>query len=203
MANKALGLEELKEVFKDDRLHLAIGVIEQLSVASDRSSLKAKVNIFPDQIRMICTLSWDAVGPSAGIFQFPSINDLVIVGYLDGNENDAYIIKRLTSREDKIPVQAVNGHLVLKTLAGKKAFISSDTEVNLVRGDNPGNERLVLGDTFKTAYSQHLGIDEVHTHIGNLGYPTFPPDQASQYAAIKASPVDNANMLSDISKTEK
>lgn len=203
MANKSLGLEELKEIFKDDRLHLAIGTIEKLSLADDRSYLKAVVNTFPDQIKMICTMSWEAVGPEAGIFQFPSVNDLVIVGYIDGGENDAYIIRRCTSREDKIPLQAVNGHLVLKTLAGKKAFVSSDTEINLVRGDDPGNERLVLGDTFKTAYSQHLGIDEVHTHIGNLGYPTMPPQQASQYAAIKASPVDDAVMLSDISKTEK
>jgi hypothetical protein len=203
MANKSLGLEDLREVFKDDRLHLAVGVIKQLSVAKDRSYLKAKVLVFPDNINMICTLSWEAVGPEAGIFQFPSVNDMVIVGYLDGHENDAYIVRRCTSREDKIPLQAIDGHLVLKALPGKKAFLSSPVEVNLVRGDNPGNERLVLGDTFKTAYSQHLGIDAAHTHIGNLGYPTAPPQQASQYQAIKSSPVDDSVMLSDLSKTEK
>lgn len=197
------GLEDLKEIFRDDRLHLAIGVISQLSVAADRSYLKAKVTILPDNIPMICTLSWDAVGPEAGIFQFPSVNDLVIVGYIDGSENDAFIIRRCTSREDKIPLQAVDGHLVFKTLAGKKAFISSDTEINLVRGDNPGNERLVLGDTFKTAYSTDLDETAKHRHIGNLGYLTFIPDNAAQFQAIKASPVDDAVMLSDISKTEK
>jgi hypothetical protein len=200
---KPMGLENLREIFSDDRLHLAIGTIKQLSVASDRSYLKAMVNILPDNINMICSLTWDAVGPEAGIFQFPSVNDLVIVGYLDGKENDAFIIRRCTSAEDKIPLQAVNGHLVLKTLAGKKAFISSNTEVNLVRGNDPGNERLVLGDTFKTAYSQHLAIDAAHTHIGNLGYPTLVPIQASQYTAIKTSPVDDDLMLSDLSKTEK
>lgn len=199
---KPIGLENLREIFADDRLHLSIGVIKQLSVADDRSYLKAMVNILPDNINMICTLTWDAVGPNAGIFQFPSVNDLVIVGYLNGHENDAFIVRRCTSAEDKIPIQAINGHLVLKALDGKKSFLNSDTEINLTR-EGPGNERLVLGDTFKAAYSSHLGIDAAHTHIGNLGYPTQVPIQAAQYNAIKASPVDNANMLSDLSKTEK
>jgi hypothetical protein len=200
---KPMGLENLREIFADDRLHLAIGVIKQLSVADDRSYLKAMVNVIPDNINMICTIAWEAVGPNCGIFQFPSVNDLVIVGYLDGKENDAFVVRRCTSSEDKIPVQAVDGHLVLKTLPNKKAFISSPNEINLVRGDAAGNERLVLGDTFKTAYSSHLGIDAAHTHIGNLGYPTLVPIQAAQYQAIKASPVDDALMLSDLSKTVK
>jgi len=203
MANKSLGLQELREVFRDDRLHLAIGVIVQLSVSADRSSLKAKVNIFPDEIKMICTMSWEAVGPEAGIFQFPSVNDLVIVGYLDGQADEAFILRRCTSTEDKIPLQAINGHLVMKTLPNKKAFISSPNEINLVRGDLAGNERLVLGDTFKASYSSDLAATAAHKHIGNLGYLTAVPDNAAAFTAIKSSPVDDAVMLSDLSKTEK
>ena len=97
---KPIGLENLREIFADDRLNLAIGVIKQLSVADDRSYLKAMVSIFPDEINMVCSMSWEAVGPNCGIFQFPSVNDMVIVGYLDGSENDAYIVRRCTSKED-------------------------------------------------------------------------------------------------------
>jgi len=202
MANMSLGLQELREVFRDDRLHLALGVITQLSVADDRSYLKAMVNTFPDEIQMICTLSWDAVGPDAGIFQFPSVNDLVIVGYIDGSENDAYILSRCTSGEDKIPIQALGGHLVLKALAGKKSFVNSDTEINLTR-EGPGDERVVLGDTFKTAYSKDLDETAKHQHMGNLGYLTSVPNNAVEFTTLKASPVDDAVMLSDIAKTEK
>jgi hypothetical protein len=199
---KGFNLEELKQILGDDSLHIGVGKIMQLEVASDRSVLRCIVLLLPDNIKMVARLTWDAVGPDAGVFQFPSINDLVLVGFVNGNEQEAFVLRRLTSKEDKIPVQALAGHTVVKALAGKKNFINSDTEINLTR-EGPGNERLVLGDTFKTAYSEHLGIDEIHTHIGNLGYPTFPPDQAAQYAAIKASPVDDALMLSDLSKTEK
>lgn len=195
-------LEELRQILSDDKLHLAVGKIVQLEVAADRSVLRAMVLILPDNIKMVCRMSWDAVGPNAGIFQFPSVNDMVIVGYLDGHEQDAFVLRRLTSGEDKIPVQALDGHTVVKALDGKKAFLNSDTEINLTR-EGPGNQRLVLGDVFKTAYSSHLGIDAAHTHIDSLGYPTDVPIQAAQYTAIKASPVDNANMLSDLSKTVK
>ena len=197
-----LNLSELAEIFDDGKLHLAVAKIEQLEVAADRSVLRCMTRILPDDIRMVASMSWEAVGPNAGIFQFPSVNDLVIIGYLDGHENDAFVLKRLTSKEDNIPIQALAGHLVLKTLAGKKNFVNSDTEINLTR-ENPGNERLVLGDTFKTAYSTHLDTDAKHKHIGNLGYYTDIPDLAADYEAIKASPVDDALMLSDLSKTEK
>lgn len=197
-----INLSELREIFDNGKLHLAVGKIEQLEVAGDRSVLRCVARILPDNIRMVASVSWESVGPDAGIFQFPSINDLVIIGYLDGNENEAFVLKRLTSKEDNIPIQALSGHVVVKALSGKKAFLNSDTEINLTR-ENPGNERLVLGDTFKAAYSEHLAIDAAHTHIGNLGYPTQVPIQESQYTAIKTSPVDDDLMLSDIAKTEK
>lgn len=201
--SKPIGLEDLKHIFQDDRLHLAIGLVKQMHVADDRSVLKVKVLVLPDNLNMICRMSWDAVGPEAGIFQFPSIDDLVIVGYLAGSEQDAFVIARCTSAVDKIPLQALDGHLVLRSLAGKKAWLTSDTNVFLSRGDTAPTERLVLGDTFKTAYSKDLDETAKHKHIGNLGYLTFVPDNASEFTTLKASPVDDALMLSDLSKTEK
>ena len=197
-----INLAELREVFDNGKLHLAVGTIVQLEVAADRSVLRCMVRILPDDRRMVASMSWEAVGPEAGIFQFPSVNDLVIVGYLDGHENEAFVLSRCTSGEDKIPIQALGGHTVIKALSGKKSFINSDTEINLTRED-PGNEPLVLGATFKAAYSEHLDIDAKHQHLGNLGYYTSVPITESEYVAIKASPVDDNLMLSDIAKTEK
>ena len=200
---KPIGLEDLKHIFADDRLHMALGLVKKLAIPADRSVLKVSVLILPDMFEMVCTMSWESVGPDAGIFQFPSVDDLVIVGYLDGHEDEAYVIRRCTSKVDRIPMQALNGHLVLRSLAGKKTFLVSDTEINLVRGDTPGDEQLVLGNTFKTAYSLDLAKTAAHKHIGNLGYLTFVPDNQADFLAIKSSPVDDSLMLSDVSKTEK
>lgn len=200
---KGLGLEELRSLLSDDKLSIHCAIVKKLQMASDRSVMRVTVELIPDSIMMVARMSWDAVGPDAGFFQIPSVNDLVLVAFCEGNEDEAFVIRRLTSKEDKIPVQALGGHAVVRALAGKKAYMMSDSNVLLGRGGADPTERLVLGDSFKAAYSAHLGIDAAHTHIGNLGYPTAPPDQAAQYEAIKASPVDDDAMLSDLSKTEK
>ena len=195
-------LEELKEVFKDDRLHMSLALVRQLEVAADKSVLRVKCTVLPDNHTVIAKMSWESVGPEAGIFQFPSVNDLVIVAYMDGDVDQAFVVRRCTSKEDKLPLQAIGGHLVLKGLAGKKTYVISDTLINLTRGTD-GNEQAVLGTTFKEAYSAHLEIDSEHDHIGNLGYKTTPPNQAMEYLAIKSSPVDDEEMLSDLVKLEK
>ena len=161
------------------------------------------MRVFPENLEMVCRMTWDAVGPNAGVFQFPSVGDLVLVGFVDGNEDEAYVLKRLTSREDNIPLGVEDGRLTMRSLEGKKIFLSSDTEINLVRGDQPGSEPLVLGGVFREAYSQHLQVDSTHTHIGNLGYATAPPTEAADYVAIQTSPVDDDAMLSDLARTEK
>jgi len=200
---KPIGFEDLKHIFADDRLLLTLALVKQIEVPADRSVLMVKFLTVPDGLMMIGKMSWSAAGPDAGMFQFPSVDDLVIVGYLEGKENEAYVLARCTSKVDKIPLQAVSGHLVMRSLAGKKSWVTSDTNVLLTRGDAEPTERLVLGDTFKTAYSTDLQQTSIHKHIGNLGYLTMVPDNAAQFTALKSSPVDDALMLSDLSKTEK
>lgn len=196
-------LEELREIFKDDRLHLAMAIVKQLELAQDKSVLRVKCQVVPDNLLIIAKMSWEAVGPSAGFFQIPSPNDLVIVAYVEGDADQAFVIRRCTSKEDNIPLQAMTGDMVMKALAGKKGQILSDTALLLGRGGTDPTENLVLGQVFKTAYSTHLGIDAVHKHIGNLGYKTAPPDEFQDYLDLQASPVDDELMLSDLSFTEK
>lgn len=200
--SKSSPIEELKEMFRDDRLHMSLAVVKQIEVSADRSVLRAKCTVLPDNHSIVAIVAWDAVGPEAGVFQFPSVNDLVMIAYMDGEADQAFVVRRCTSKEDKLPLQAVGGHLVLKGLAGKKTYLISDTLINLTRGED-GVEQAMLGNTFQTAYSEHLQIDSEHDHIGNMGYNTTPPNQAVDYLAIQSSPVDDSLMLSDLVKLEK
>ena len=66
-----------------------------------------------------------------------------------------------------------------------------------------------MGDLL-TALADHANTDSTHTHLGNLGFTTGGPVQATEYIAAKATynnlksdPVNNEDMLSDISFTEK
>lgn len=199
---RPISLEEFKEIFDVDKLDMRCGLIQDLEVAQDRSVLRADVLILPEQQTMTVRMSWDLVGPDSGLYQFPSKNDLVLVAFCEDNENDGYVVKRLSTKEDKIPLQAVNGHLVLRSRNGTKTFINSDQTIHLTNIDE-GTENLLLGQVFKTAYSEHLDIDSTHDHIGNFGFNTTIPNQTAEYVALKASPVDDEAMLSDKAFTEK
>lgn len=199
---RGIDLETFKEILNPDNLYGRYATVQNISVPADRSKLYVDVLVLPEEFPMIAEMTWDMVGPDAGIFQFPSVNDLVIVDFLEDDEDQCVVVRRCTSSEDKIPIQAVNGNLVVKAKAGTKTYINSDTAIHLTK-ENDGNEPLVLGATFQTAYSEHLNIDSTHDHIGNFGYNTSPPNQAADYVAIKSSPVDDSIMLSDLTFTEK
>jgi hypothetical protein len=171
------------------------------------------------------------VGPSAGLVVFPAVGDLVLVAYADGEFDQAFVIRRLSSAEDKLPQQAIAGDTVAVALAGKKVWVSSNTRINLSKSATQPTENLVLGQQLKTLLSAMLGeladlaqqvadlADGVssHTHSGNLGFPTSPPtvttafDGASAGASeikgaldnLKSSPVEDDGILSDLAFTEK
>jgi uncharacterized protein involved in type VI secretion and phage assembly len=224
-------LEDLKQILKDDSLHLFLGQIKRLHLAGDRSYLKVEVNVWPEDRSIIAEMSWDSVGPESGFYAFPAVGDAVLCCSAEGDADQSYVIKRLSSRADKIPNTATSGDTVLRALSGKKEWLTSDTRVNVSRGDTEPTENLVLGQRMKTTYSDHLGklitylekvIDymskfEQHKHIGNAGFYTVVPDNASDVAALrseletlktetnslKSSKVDNEFILSDLSFTEK
>ena len=211
------GLEELKAVFTDDRTHIAIGAILSLEIAVDKSVARANVEIFPERREIIARMAWDSVGPNSGFFTLPNVGDLVLIAFADGDDDQAFVIKRLTSKEDKMPANVITGDSVLKALAGKKAWITSDSKINLSKGDSAPTENAVLGQVFKTYASELLGIFKdvltelkTETHLGNLGFKTGVPTNASAYndkktevEALKASPIDDSAILSDLTFTEK
>ena len=211
------GLQDLKRILQDDKLWVYLGIIQGLVVAEDRSYLKVKVETLPEQRVIVATMSWDAVGPDSGEFEFPSPGDVVLLVNVDGDDDQAYVIKRLASRTDKIPAAAASGDKVSRALAGKKYWNVSDTRINLARGDDEPTENLVLGQVFKqfaidllTELSKQAQEDADHRHIGNLGYFTFVPDKKPQYEEnkakydeLKGSPIQDQAILSDLGFTEK
>jgi hypothetical protein len=210
-------IEELKMMVSDKRLHIYIGLVKKLYLAQDRSYLKVMVEVLPERRQIIATMTWDAVGPNSGEFAFPMINDLVLCANAEGDDDRAYIVKRLTSKEDTIPTQAVGGDKVSSALSGKKYWNVSDTKLLLARGESEPSENLVLGQVFKSfaeslldVLKDHAQANAVHKHIGNLGYQTTPPDNASDhliakadYGTLKSSPIGDESILSDLSFTEK
>jgi hypothetical protein len=198
-----LDLELLKEILRDKRLHIVVALVKRLEMATDRSTLRVIASVFPEQREIVARMTWEFVGPSSGVYQLPVPDDLVLLGLAEGDDDQAFVIRKLSSKVDKIPQEADSGDLILKALSGKATRAISDTAVYLARPDSIPTQPLVLGTVFQTMMSAVLDYISVHTHIGNLGYKTTVPDNASNFLAQKSSPVDNGNILSDLAKTEK
>jgi hypothetical protein len=203
LAQGNFDLELLKEILRDKRVHVAVGIIKRLEMAADRSVLRVLVNIYPEERPCICRMTWDAVGPSSGFIQMPVPDDLVLVAFGEGEEEQGYVIRKLSSKVDKIPTEADSGDLIAKSLAGKNTRVISDTKVLLARPESVPTEPLVLGNVLKAALSEWLEAEAVHKHLGNLGYMTSVPDNADVFTSLKSSPVDDEEILSDLSFTEK
>lgn len=155
---KDKGLEELRALFADQRQHSAIGLITKLGALADRSALRVRVKLFPDEREIIATMTWDAVGPNAGDFEFPEVDDLVLVQMIGGDPDQAYVTRRLTSKVDVFPAAALDGHQVRQARIGKKTYLASDTRVVLGLPDSEGDEPLVLGATLQGLLSSVLGL---------------------------------------------
>jgi len=200
---KPLDLEALRAVFADPAVHIALGTISQLSLADDRSGLKALVSLFPNQREMVCRMTWEAVGPESGIFAFPEAGDLVLVAFAEGDANQAFVIRRLTSREEKIPERATEGDTVVKARSGKRSWLTGD-ELRLSRGDDLPTEPLVLGNVLKELLGDLLQAIATHTHTSAPpGVLTTPPTNVAEFTALQTSPVNDAGILSDFAYTEK
>jgi hypothetical protein len=180
MSIKGLDLEELREIFADRRVWIDLALIEQVEPSIDQSEVLVQVKLLFDEDQIIARMTWDLTGPDAGLFSLPEKNDLVMVAYVDGSEDYAYIIRNLTSSEDPFPARVLTGATVLRALGGKALNLSSDTKATIGRGGLvEESEALVLGGVLKTAqealYDEMVGvIDDLIAGpigIGNIGQP--------------------------------
>lgn len=214
----SLDLEALRHIFQDNRTWISIGKITKLSVATDRSVLRCMVSMLDwnEQPEIVAKMTWDQLGVESGCLTLPSVNDLVIVCFAEGDVEQAFIIRKLSAKDDKIPKNAVEGHTVLKSMQGKNLWLTSDSKINLSKGDTAPTENVVLGQQLKALLSDILTqiadlAEKVstHTHPGNLGYPTGAPMQAADFVSLKSevdnlksSPVGDEKILSKISFTD-
>ncbi len=204
--SRDIDIEAMRSVLMDDRLHIMVALVKRVAVSSDRAICRVVCSVLPENRLIIATMSWDVVGADAGLFMLPEVDDLVLVGQAEGDKDQAYILRRLTSRDEKIPLNAVGGDFVLKARAGKKVWITSPSRINLSKTDTEPTENLVLGQVLKTLLSSLLNDIATHTHAyDDAGTPsvTQAPGNASAFTALKANPVDNAGILSTIAFTEK
>lgn len=214
---KPLDLEGLREIFKDNSTHLAMGKIEKLEMADDGSVLRARCEVLGQGRKIIARVTWGAIGPNSGFIQFPVVGDIILLAFGEGDAEQGYVIARMSNTSDTIPTTAHDGSTVVRALAGLSAWLTSDTAIYLSRGDTAPTENVPLGQVLKTLLSQTLAELKAlsdtlasHTHIGNVGYPTSAPVQAASitghgtvFNAKKSNPVDNEDILSDVSFTEK
>lgn len=163
MANR-FPLEEFKAILGDRKTHIAIGKILSTEPSPDFSTLRCKVSVWPEEIENVVQMSWSECNAGTGSFQFPSADDLVIIAYADGSPENGFIIGKISSSDDKIPLRAFLGHCVHSAPSGKKMNISSDTRVNLGRGNDliEESEPLVLGEVLKSC------LDDFTTRLDTI-----------------------------------
>ena len=221
MAGKdGIAINEFLDVFRGllaQRRWVASGKILEIGKAVDRSVMRVKVEVFPDKEEVIARMAWDGVGPDAGIFYPPAVDDLVLLAFEEGSEDYPYVIKRLSSKDDTIPLRAMADELCITARSGQKLNLTSTERINIGRGGvSEEAEPLVLGSAFKTAFEQSNDriievIDKIilgPVGIGNLGnaVPTFP-QLAADLTVIKSNittdKLDFDSFLSDIAFTEK
>jgi hypothetical protein len=201
-------IEALRQIFKDKREWIGIGVVTATEMAKDRSVFRARVELFPDgrEIVAVCS-SAGGVGPSAGSFMFCDAGDLVLTANANGDDDSCYVIANLTSKEDKIPANAAPGVPVIKARAGKKAWITSDTKINLSAGDPDPTEAVVLGNVLKTFMEAFFDaiLNAPSIGICAVGPVALDPAIRTQLVAQKTQYLSTAasNILSQLTFTER
>lgn len=209
----ALELELLKEIFKNKDLHICIGKVLTVIIEADRSAVRCKVEAWPDRLDLIATMTWDKVSDGGGDYQIPDVGDMVLIAFAYGQLDYAYIIKSLSSKEDRVPAHASTGDRIIKSRAGKKTWLTSDTRINITDDDSDALEPLVLGNVLKELLSSILvelktlsTALATHSHASNGAPPTLATpytNAATAFDALKADPVDNNAINSDLAFTEK
>jgi hypothetical protein len=200
-------LEDLQNIFKDQRMHIGIGTITKIILADDRSFLRVYVSVLPEGREITAKMTWEHVGPSSGIFVFPNVNDVVLIGMPNGDINLAYVLKRLTSKVNKIPLQAVSGDTAIVAKSGKKAWISSNSRINLSKTATTPTEPVVLGNTLASFFGAIFDAILDAPQIGQspVGPVFLDPGVRTALVAAKAQYLQTSatNILSQLVFTER
>lgn len=206
-------LEELRQLFADKRVHVQIGTIAQMEISPTRSSLRVLVNLQPDDHQLVAKWTWPIIDDESGVLMLPAINDLVTVGLVDGDEENAWILSHCSSAEERLAIECVDGSLVLKARKGKPTRVLSDTKVLIQKGSFGGaarpdaTEPLVLGNVLKQFETDLINAFINAPQIGQCAVgPVFlDPGLITTLNALIAQYLTTAttNILSQIGFTER
>lgn len=196
-------LEFLREIFKDVRQHVCIGVITQMGLAKDNSCLRVRINLLPDEREIVANMSFADVNDVT----FPEVDDLVTVCFVDGNPDDAHVLSRYSSSDELIPSFARTGHSVKYSRTGKKLYLGSDTKIALAKPNHEPTEPLVLGQVLATFLQNvinaflnapNIGTCAVGAVVLDPGIRTNLLQYLNTYITTNAT-----NILSQIAFTER
>jgi hypothetical protein len=174
-------LEELRQLFQDKRVHNGMGLIQQIEISPTRQTCRVLVNMFPniDGIgpanQLVCKLAWKFIDNEAGIFMLPNVNDLALVKIIDGDEEQAYVTDYCSTTEELLPIDCLDGSLVVKARSGKPLRLLSDTAIYVQKGkfgaapNANAASPFVLGDVMATFQTQLIQAFTNASQIGICG----------------------------------
>ena len=128
-------LSIFKEALRDNREWISLCQVMEEEMAMDGSAYQVKVETIPLGKEALVNVTRD---PAISSPARPG--DLWIVCFLSGNYNNGFLIKQVTSMEEKIHPKSVDGETVVSSRENKKINISNDPKAKL-------DEPLLLGKT--------------------------------------------------------
>lgn len=196
-------LELLREIFKDPRLHIGIGTITQLGLATNGNILRVQVNLLPENRVINCEMGFS----DPNDVTFPEVDDLVLVAHVDGDVDEAFVIKVLSTDEEGIPLFAQTGNSVRYARAGKKLYIGSDTKIGIGRPNVEPTEPLVLGNVAVSGLTALCNAFLNAAQIGQSGAGPVALDPSVRTAlnnfVTQFLTTSSSNILSQIAFTER
>lgn len=197
-------LEFWRTLFKDERLHLGIGAITQLGLSKDGNTLRAQVNLLPENREVVVEVTWDDYTRVT----FPEVDDLVLVGFVDGHPDDGFLFKNLSNSDEPLAAFARAGHSIYYSRPGKKAYLGSNTKVGIGRPDVEPSEALVLGQTLVAGLQALVNAFLNAAAVGQnaiVGPVTLDPGVAAALQQFVQTYLTTAssNILSTIAFTER
>lgn len=203
-------LELFKQMLKDDSIHLTVAQVARVNLAQDKSiAFLECIDVINGQ-ELVCMMTWDSIGNGTASGDLPDPKDLYLVGYSNSNYNQAFAIKRMSSKAEKIPKQITDGHHAVMAKTGKQLHLTSDTKINLGLG-NPNSaptEPVVLGNVLKSLMNDFINaILNATPGIGvsSMGPVMLNPALRTQLTQIQTQYLSttSTNILSQLVFTER